>query len=407
MQLFNTKTLVGSYTTVDLDRIHTLSSEKGWNVRELASYPDPVVKESIRRIGQTETACLYKFNADELSDPLRWASLTAFGVKAGDYAPLNFNRRTFLFQQLRAEGAIDPQTVKTDEAGNVIPGSGKVFTKIRAEVLENLTVEEIRHRMDDHATRPLSTVEIFQKFCDYLASSTPNETTVAMRPYWEALPGANPESKAGEDGGVSIEVTVKGADGIDRVHFNLERFLAFRRGVFQNMQRAALSPFVMFEAFKERLRGKQSWPKADEIKKGYDIYAKEKAEDDKAGRCQYNRAKPGPLFMEFWTTLLGKYAIADKTGNKQKAITVMGSDAMTALAAGMQSEIGRFFVFIVQNKIPKPDYTRYDDALLALETGKIDLAGFMSVLKELQAANVARLAAVKTEGEAALAKTAA
>lgn len=259
-------------------------NDRSRNVRENdeATYHVDALRDDIALRGQQTPAVLEK-NAD------------------GTYYPLAGFLRTTALLELAASGAIDPNTIKRDPAtGEPIPGTGKPFDSIVADVYEDLSDRERVNLLVDHGQRRgLQKQELFYAMERlFFAMYSEKEVAVVLRGLLEIHYPPNKK----------IENTA-------------EALLQYYRGVIQTAKRAWAGPALMRNAWVEKLKGHQNWPTKAEMEDGVKIY-NAAVKEDKTGKI--NRDNPGEKFMEFWNRLLKAQEQAEADGpNAPKSVSML------------------------------------------------------------------------------------
>lgn len=380
--MLNAKDLIGKIQFVDANRVHTLTLKEGWNFRELASYTSSDLDTTLPIEGQRDACTLYEFSEDDLRGP--YSEFAALGVKPGDYAPIQGNIRSLKIKEMMLKGVIDPQTMRRDETtGEPIPGTGKVFSTVRALVLKNLSRAELFSLMSDHSTKGLTDVEVFLQLERGLREfGSAKKVVIKYRYLFEARFSKEKNSKH----------PLTDAQG----HLLEDALFKFRRGAIQLIEAVYYGPTVVREAYLKSLRGQQNWPTEAEIKQNYVIYSDEKSEDDKAGRCQYSKDNPGPKFMAAWNAVLATVEEAKAEGTRRKKAASKNVDEVNTLFGKAQSRAFRFALMVQQNRVTAENTAKFDEVMVEFEAGKIDSAAFQVAMNDLFG-TVAKTEAVAAE----------
>lgn len=317
---------------VPLDNIMTMVP--GWNVREPTkeAHTNPDVK-TIAYIGQKEAGLLYLMKQKDLDT---WAKrFVQFGVKAGTLLPVRGNIRATEMKELRTQNVIDPLTLKKDAAGNVIPGSGKVFETFRAEVLQDLDEATIFALMNDHTSKRLSDKEVYLAL-ERALNLFPNETDAAVHLFGLLL--ATSKKQPSEK-----QTAIHTEEG-------RTAWKNFCKGRIDTTKRLMKAPTVLREAYLKVIAGKDSRPNNDEFKAGTAIHVKEQDEALARADLGVSIATPGPLFTKWWDDLQTELKTAADEGRDAKRAANKNAAQIDEKLKGLTSIIMKGTLFMVQNK---------------------------------------------------------
>lgn len=312
MQLKNAKVV-----NILLDNVVVNFDRNFARERDEKTYDDPNLRQDFAARGQITPALLLEVgkNADS-GEPI--------------YEPMQGNRRAYNLKKAKALGLEDPSTCKTDDKGNPIAGTGKVFNTIKAVVFKGLSERERVEIMADHGNvRGLSRAEL-QLFIEGLFDVGYTEKDVARLAGNLLLHHYPPKREIkpfDED---------KGAD-----------FLANYRGVIQAAKNRWRSPKVLHEQAMNVLRGKQNWPTKAEIAEGLKVHETE-VDADRTGKI--DRESPGPKFVAWYDKLLKAKTPADGSegGNgKPRPTSMMNRTQVEELVKVADSRLLKFVMYAI------------------------------------------------------------
>ncbi len=319
--------------------ISSVVIDRAWNVREAddTTYKVDALRDDIALQGQTHVATLEKIKQVD-------------GSVA--YRPIRGFLRSTAIKELAEQKVIDPLTMKRDDkTGELIPGTGKPFENILADVYEDLTDKERTALLIDHGQRRgLRIWELFYAM-ERLFQANESEITIAttLRSLLEEL---YPPNKVIEPGAANV--------------------LNYYRGVIQTAKEAWRGPKLMRDAWVEKLKGLHSWPTKKEMMDGVKIYKKE-ADADKL--MKINRDNPGKLFMDYWSRLLKAQEEAEANGpNEAKKVSMMTRSQLEDTLTLMDSRIAKALYSVALNnaKVSRSSLPTLDTLLLEFEAGMTD-----------------------------------
>lgn len=303
--------------------------------------------------------------------------------KRGDRIyPLVGNLRRRALGILRKEGAVDPLTVKYNDKGEPIAGTGKVFSTIRAIVLESLTDVERYKIMADHSqVKSLNKVGVFlsctrgmdvglslQDICiqNYdalnLFSGKDRSKVDAVRKELEEAEKANAPKER-------LDALRKAFDGA--------RF-DFHKGTLQHWERVNNCPRIVKEAYIRKLRGEQSWPGNKVVIELVDAHRKDVKEPANMGLV--NKDNPGPEFKARWDKEVEAQRIATETGKAPKATSMMSRDQVSTGILQCNDRLVKAVLMIVLREISNDQLPVLDRAHQDFLKGTIDSAAYEEVL---------------------------
>jgi hypothetical protein len=313
-------------------KLSEIVNDRSRNVREndAATYNVQELKDDLALRGQITTAL---FERQKLAD----------GKVV--YYPLQGFLRTTAIMELAEAKVIDPNTVKRDEKGDPIPGTGKVFSTINADVWEDLTERERISLLADHGQRRgLTRAELFYTFERFFAAGFSEKECVVYNK--SLLLEHFPPNK-----------TIEKTD---------DAIFQYYRGVIQTNKAAANAPILLRNAWVEKLKGLHSWPTKAELADGAKIFNKA-LDSDKTGTI--NRENPGPDFMEFWGRLTTAASTAAAEGNKPKPVSMASRNQIEEMQKTCSSRCLKAMTSIILNdgKVERSKLATLDQFLAAKE----------------------------------------
>ena len=229
----------------------------------------------------------------------------------GKYEPLQGFLRATALTDLAKEGKIDPLTMKLDSDGNPVAGTGKVFGTINAVVYEDLNDKERISLLFDHSQRRgLSRAETQLALEKLFTALYPEIDVVIMTR--NLLEQWYPPTRAIKK--------LKDSDGRDTDRDDPNDLLNYFRGVIQTAKIAWRAPVLLRDAWLEKLREHQKWPRKSELLEGAKIYDNECKADI---TMKFSREKPGPKFMEWWDRFAKASKEAEEKGETRGKTTSM------------------------------------------------------------------------------------
>lgn len=264
------------------------------NVRDKEAYEDlRALKDDLAFRGQQVEAAVEK-------------------VGPNQFKPLQGFLRGTALLDLQAEGKIDPLTVKLNPVnGEPIPGSGKVFETIHATVYEGLTDRERMSLLFDHSQRRGLNAAETHLALEKLFAALYSEIDVVIMTR-NLLEQWYPPKRAIKK--------LKDKDGNDTTVDDPTDLLNYFRGVIQTAKIAWRSPTLLREAWLNKLRKKQSWPRKSELLEGAKIFEDECKSDVTQKMTQ---DKPGPKFMAWWDRFHSAQIEAEEAGESRGKNTSM------------------------------------------------------------------------------------
>lgn len=346
-------------------------------IASVVMIPEENVREpDINDYDRNTTNLYFDIKENGLRDPL-----TVHKRNDGTYRPLKGNRRIYVLTKLANEGAIDPTTAKRDDQGNIIPGTGKPFSTVKAVVYEGLTEQEQFELVEDHAQiEPLRIWELYRTFeMAWGLGMNERKTVVRNLPLLMQYYQPSREIKPiAEDGGQDALNNYKGV--ID---------------AYRNAYRGA---YMVRDAYIEKLKGKQKWPTNDQLKHLAQVFVKEVAKDK---TLTYSKSNPGPEFLAEWEKLQKNIAEAAAKGTtRPEPITAMNRGAMDEVGKAASSMTLRTTMAITISKLPRSVIPKFDALLVRMEKNELTGSEYLEELKKLVAAGSDAPEAIIKEEEA-------
>lgn len=293
---------------VPLDTV-VVDFENNVRERDITAYNDPILRQDLAGRGQITAAKMRKI---------------------GDkHIPLQGNRRAYNMLILAKEGIEDPRTCRRDDNGSPIPGTGKPFSTIEAEVYENLTDREaVLLKLDHGNVRGLSSAEL-QYAIEEAFNVGYNEREVVYMLgglFMQHYPPKREIKPVEED---------KGAD-----------LLANYRGVLQAAKNRWRAPTKLHDLAMQVLRKKQSWPTKVEISDGLNIFLKA-VDQDKTGTIDRNN--PGAAFDAWFDKLveIKTPKPGEEDARRQKTTSMFNRQQVAEAIKVCDSRIGKWFLYYI------------------------------------------------------------
>lgn len=335
----------------DLDKVKVLIP--GWNYREPTreAHTNPAL-DTMAIVGQTEDGALF-----EMTEPVlkTWGQkYVQHGVKVGDLLPIRGNCRALKLKDLREAQAIDPLTVKRDDKGNVVPGSGKVFSTMRAAIYKDLDENAVAAMMNDHTSRRLSAAAVHQVL----------ERAFERNPSWTE------KDVAVSEFGLLLATNKRGKVTAEDTAIHTEegrnRWAKVVRGRTQCAHNTIRGPVVLRQAYLDQLNNKRPRPTQDEVRALYSVWSKEIDENRKqsAPDPTITRSNPGPKFMAAWNEFERIQEEAKAEGKTAKTTAMMNAEAVNQRYDAAESIAFKLVLLVVKNKMTNGDQIVELDHLL-------------------------------------------
>lgn len=249
--------------------------------------------------------------------------------------PIRGFRRMTALQRLAAKGTIDPNT-------------GKPFEHVRARIYENLTPQEEYVLKADHSQRrSLNAAELFNSLGFGFDAGMTEQAVVNINR--DLLEMHNPPKR-------QIENTP-------------EEYLKYYRKVVQIAKKAWNGPRIMREAWRNKLAGLQNYPLQSELEHFYDIYAKERDENE-VNKATINPENPGPKFLKAWEDMIAKKSTAQAAGKKAKSVSGRNRQQVDEMHDKLSSVILKLCLAWVQSRIGPDRLIMLNQHVADIELGK-------------------------------------
>lgn len=259
----------------------------------------------------------------------------------GGYKTIKGNRRLAALRKI--VGSTNPDT-----GGPFIdPKTGKPFETVSAKVYENLSPsEEAQLRLDHGQVKDLNKMELFKAYCDVKNSLLTDLDFVKMarRLMERHFPYRKPVA--------------------DNDQARLDNW----KGAIQPMTNAYNSPDLLSEAYKNKLRGNQSWPTNNELKEGKVKYENEIA-NDRAHK--YSKGNPGPEWMKWWNEYSAKKQADENSGNAPKPAAMMNRTDVETVQKNSTSRIIKIYLDFQLRKHDQQKLPAFDKVVFEMETAAL------------------------------------
>lgn len=311
------------------------------------------------------------------------------------------NSRFYTARYMGQQGVVDPKTMKRDDKGQPIIGTGKPFSSLEGWVITEASKEELRDIMQaDNAGVKINRLEVCRALMRVMLDERTEYATMfvmyeqllqAYPPQGEQLVKlnkfiANLPSEASE---------AKRQELIREFHIGAPGKTGRLHNEYVTIKAAYTGPTVLKEAYEQRLRGKQSWPTDAEVRNGTKLYnqdvedrdpiSSEPARFPDGGTNRAGLISPdnvGPRFTEFWDEVLGAVKTAEVEGTRKKS-AVMLTNAQIKERLNTSKSLGVNLVLLfVLNKIKGSVFDDFLTLHTKFENGKMPQAEYYVELKK-------------------------
>lgn len=231
------------------------------------------------------------------------------------------------------------------------PKTGKPFETARAKIYENLSpAEEAMLRLDHGQVKELNKMELFKAYVDVKTSGLTDLDFVKMarRLMERHFPFRKPVA--------------------DSDAARLDNW----KGAIQPMTWAFQSPDLLSEAYKNKLRGTQSWPTKSELGEGKRIFETEIG-NDRAHK--FSKSNPGPEWMKWWNEYSTKKLSEEASGNSPKPASMMNRTDVENVQKNATSRIIKIYVDFQLRKIDQTRLAAFDKLVAEIEDATLNGKG--------------------------------